>query len=120
LQIGNVFHAGDGNLHPLILFDARDAKQTADSRSASKEIMNFVLQLGGSITGEHGVGSEKKNLMPYMFTNDDLDVMVRLRNVFNPESLLNPHKIIPETRMCREITGPLPKAKVEPVAGIPV
>jgi glycolate oxidase len=76
--------------------------------------------LGGSITGEHGVGSEKKNLMPYMFTDDDLDVMVRLRNVFNPESLLNPHKIIPETRMCREITGPLPKAKVEPVAGIPV
>jgi glycolate oxidase len=120
LQIGNVFHAGDGNLHPLILFDARDAKQTADSRSASKEIMNFVLQLGGSITGEHGVGSEKKNLMPYMFTDDDLDVMVQLRNVFNPESLLNPHKIIPETRMCREITGPLPKAKVEPVAGIPV
>ena len=120
LQIGNVFHAGDGNLHPLILFDARDPQQTADSRKASKEIMDFVLKLGGSITGEHGVGSEKKNLMPYMFTDDDLDVMVRLRNVFNPESLLNPHKIIPETRMCREITGPLPKAKVEPAPGLPV
>jgi glycolate oxidase len=120
LQIGNVFHAGDGNLHPLILFDARDPQQTADSRSASKEIMDFVLKLGGSITGEHGVGSEKKNLMPYMFTDDDLDIMVRLRNVFNPESLLNPHKIIPETRMCREITGPLPKAKVEPARGLPV
>ena len=120
LQIGNVFHAGDGNLHPLILFDARDPQQTADSRKASKEIMDFVLKLGGSITGEHGVGSEKKNLMPYMFTDDDLDIMVRLRNVFNPESLLNPHKIIPETRMCREITGPLPKAKVEPAPGVPV
>jgi glycolate oxidase len=82
--------------------------------------MDFVLKLGGSITGEHGVGSEKKNLMPYMFTDDDLEVMVRLRNVFNPDSLLNPHKIIPETRMCREITGPLPKAKVEPVAGLRV
>jgi glycolate oxidase len=120
LQIGNVFHAGDGNLHPLILFDARDPKQTADSRHASHEIMDFVLKLGGSITGEHGVGSEKINFMPRMFTDDDLDIMVRLRNVFNPESLLNPHKIIPETRMCREITGPLPKAKVEPAPGVPV
>ncbi len=120
LQIGNVFHAGDGNLHPLILFDARDPQQTADSRKASHEIMDFVLKLGGSITGEHGVGSEKINFMPFMFTADDLDVMVRLRNVFNPDSLLNPHKVIPETRMCREITGPLPKAVVEPAPGVPV
>jgi glycolate oxidase len=120
LQIGNVFHAGDGNLHPLILFDARDPQQTADSRRASHEIMDFVLKLGGSITGEHGVGSEKIDLMPFMFTADDLEVMVRLRNVFNPDSLLNPHKVIPETRMCREITGPLPKAVVEPAPGVPV
>src|SRR5947208_4656254 len=120
LQIGNVFHAGDGNLHPLILFDGRDPKQMEDSRKAAREIMSFCLSLGGSITGEHGVGSEKINLMPYMFTEDDLEIMVRLRNVFNPESLLNPQKVIPETRMCREITGPLPKAKVEPVAGVPV
>jgi glycolate oxidase len=120
LQIGNVFHAGDGNLHPLILFDARDQQQAADSRKASHEIMDFVLKLGGSITGEHGVGSEKIDLMPFMFTEHDLEVMVRLRNVFNPDSLLNPHKVIPETRMCREITGPLPKAKVEPAPGVPV
>ena len=120
LQIGNVFHAGDGNLHPLILFDGRDPKQQEDSRSAAKEIMSFCLSLGGSITGEHGVGREKMNLMPYMFSEDDLEIMVRVRNVFNPESLLNPQKVIPETRMCREITGPLPKAKVEPVAGVPV
>lgn len=120
LQIGNVFHAGDGNLHPLILFDSRDPAQTANSKKASHEIMHFVLKLGGSITGEHGVGNEKINFMPMMFTQDDLDIMLRLRNVFNPESLLNPHKIIPETRMCREITGPLPKAKVEPAPGVPV
>lgn len=120
LQIGNVFHAGDGNLHPLILFDSRDPEQTANSKKASHEIMHFVLKLGGSITGEHGVGNEKINFMPMMFTQDDLDIMLRLRNVFNPESLLNPHKIIPETRMCREITGPLPKAKVEPAPGVPV
>jgi len=112
LQIGNVFHAGDGNLHPLILFDGRDPQQREDSRSAAKEIMSFCLSLGGSITGEHGVGREKINLMPYMFSEDDLEIMVRVRNVFNPESLLNPQKVIPETRMCREITGPLPKAKV--------
>ena len=120
LQIGNVFHAGDGNLHPLILFDSRDPQQLADSKKASHEIMDFVLKLGGSITGEHGVGNEKINFMPIMFTEADLEIMTRLRNVFNPESLLNPHKVIPETRMCREITGPLPQAKVEPAPGVPV
>ncbi|HLJ86316.1 MAG TPA: FAD-linked oxidase C-terminal domain-containing protein [Candidatus Angelobacter sp.] len=120
LTVANVFHAGDGNLHPLILFDGRDARQTEDSRKVGKEIMSYCLSVGGSITGEHGVGSEKKNLMPCMFTEDDLDVMVRLRNVFNPDSLLNPQKVIPETRICREITGPLPKAKVEPLPGVPV
>jgi glycolate oxidase len=118
--IGNVFHAGDGNLHPLIIFDGRDPKQLQNSRKASKEIMQYVLSVGGSITGEHGVGMEKMNLMPAMFTEDDLDVMLKLRNTFNPDSILNPQKMLPETRPCREITGPLPKAKVEPVAGVPV
>ena len=120
LQIGNVFHAGDGNLHPLILFDGRDPKQMEASHQVGKEIMSFCMSLGGSITGEHGVGSEKKNLMPYMFTEDDLEIMMRLRNVFNPDSVLNPHKVIPELRMCKEITGPLPPAKVEPAPGVPV
>ncbi len=118
--IGNVFHAGDGNLHPLIIFDIRDPKQVQNSRKASKEIMQYVLSMGGSITGEHGVGMEKMSLMPAMFSEDDLDVMLRLRNTFNPDSILNPQKMLPETRPCREITGPLPKAKVEPVAGVPV
>jgi glycolate oxidase len=120
LVIGNVFHAGDGNLHPLILFDSRDPKQTENSRKAAKEIMACCLKFGGSITGEHGVGLEKMGLMTAMFTEDDLEVMVRLRNAFNPESILNPQKMIPDLHFCREITGPLPKAKFEPVAGVPV
>src|SRR5947199_28818 len=119
LIIGNVFHAGDGNLHPLILFDSRDPKQTENSRKAAKEILACCLKFGGSITGEHGVGMEKMGLMTAMFTEDDLEVMVRLRNAFNPESILNPQKMIPDLHFCREITGPLPKPKFEPVAGLP-
>src|SRR3954465_11883589 len=120
LIIGNAFDAGDGNLHPLILFDSRDPKQTENSRKAAKEIMACCLKFGGSITGEHGVGLEKMGLMTAMFTEDDLEVMVRLRNAFNPESILNPQKMIPDLHFCREITGPLPKAKFEPVAGLTV
>ncbi len=115
LKIGNVFHAGDGNLHPLILFDGRDPNGRETSRLAAKEIMSFCMSVGGSITGEHGVGMEKMNLMPLMFNEDDLTIMMRLRNAFNPESILNPQKMLPETHMCREITAPLPKPKVEPV-----
>src|SRR5579864_52182 len=118
LIIGNVFHAGDGNLHPLILFDARDPKQFQASHDAAREIMNCCLSFGGSITGEHGVGSEKMNLMPYMFTESDLEVMIRLRNAYNPESILNPQKMIPDLRYCREISGPLPKDKVQPAEGV--
>ena len=119
LVIGNVFHAGDGNLHPLILFDAA-IPSSGKRRKAAKEIMACCLKFGGSITGEHGVGLEKMGLMTGMFTEDDLEVMVRLRNAFNPESILNPQKMIPDLHFCREITGPLPKAKFEPVAGLPV
>ncbi len=115
LKIGNVFHAGDGNLHPLILFDGRDPNGRETSRLAAREIMSFCMSVGGSITGEHGVGMEKMNLMPLMFNEDDLTVMMRLRNAFNPESILNPQKMLPETHMCREITAPLPEPKVEPV-----
>jgi glycolate oxidase len=120
LIIANVFHAGDGNLHPLILFDSRDRKQVEDSHKAGNEIMACCLKFGGSITGEHGVGSEKRQFMTAMFTEDDLEVMVRLRNAYNPESILNPQKMIPDLRYCREITGPLPRPKVEPVSGVPV
>jgi glycolate oxidase len=116
----NVFHAGDGNLHPLILFDPRDPKQMKASHDASTEIMEYCIKVGGSITGEHGVGSEKKHFMPALFSEDDLQVMITLRNAYNPDSILNPQKVIPDLRFCREITGGLPKAKVEPVQGLPV
>lgn len=106
LQIGNIFHAGDGNLHPLILFDIRDAEQVKKTIEAGREILEFCISVGGSITGEHGVGMEKLEMMPLMFTEDDIDVMTRLRNVFNPSGRLNPQKILPATRKCRETFNP--------------
>jgi glycolate oxidase len=105
LTIGNIFHAGDGNLHPLILFDVRDPEQTRRTLDAGREILEYCVSVGGSITGEHGVGMEKNELMPMLFTDDDLEVMARLRNAFNPDSLLNPQKIFPTTRSCRETMG---------------
>jgi glycolate oxidase len=106
LRIGNIFHAGDGNLHPLILFDPRDPHQLELVQSASTEILDWCVSVGGSITGEHGVGLEKRNLMPLLFTDDDLDVMLSLRNAFNAAGVLNPGKLFPTTRMCRETMGP--------------
>lgn len=103
LKIGNIFHAGDGNLHPLILFDNRDPEQTRHAVQAGKEILQHCVDVGGSITGEHGVGMEKNDYMPMLFSSDDLDVMARLRDVFNPRSILNPQKVLPATRSCREV-----------------
>jgi glycolate oxidase len=105
LTIGNIFHAGDGNLHPLILFDVRDPDQTRRTLDAGREILQYCVSVGGSITGEHGVGMEKNELMPMLFGDDDLEVMARLRNAFNADSLLNPQKIFPTTRSCRETSG---------------
>ncbi len=105
LTIGNIFHAGDGNLHPLILFDVRDPDQTRRTLEAGREILEYCVSVGGSITGEHGVGMEKSELMPMLFTDDDLEVMARLRNALNPDSILNPQKIFPTTRSCRETSG---------------
>ena len=106
LRIGNIFHAGDGNLHPLILFDPRDPHQLEMVQAAGAEILERCVEMGGSITGEHGVGLEKRNLMPLLFTDDDLDVMLSLRNAFNAAGVLNPGKLFPTTRMCRETSGP--------------
>jgi len=106
LTIGNIFHAGDGNLHPLILFDPRDEEQTRRTLAAGKEILEYCVGLGGSITGEHGVGMEKNEQMPMQFTTDDLEVMERLRNNFNPDGLLNPQKILPSARGCKEVLTP--------------
>ncbi|MGA9568169.1 MAG: FAD-linked oxidase C-terminal domain-containing protein [Candidatus Korobacteraceae bacterium] len=106
LRIGNIFHAGDGNLHPLILFDPRDPAQLDLVQAAGAEILECCVAMGGSITGEHGVGLEKRDLMPLLFSNDDLDVMLSLRNAFNAAGVLNPGKLFPTTRMCRETSGP--------------
>ena len=103
LEIGNVFHAGDGNLHPIILFDERNEKQFRDTIRAADEIIQFCIQAGGAITGEHGVGMEKDRLMPLLFSEADLALMQRVRGVFNPAGLLNPGKIFPTSKGCGEI-----------------
>ena len=103
LQIGNIFHAGDGNLHPLILFDQRDAAQFQRVVAASGEIMRHCVAVGGALTGEHGVGMEKNELMPLMFTPDDLALMERVRGVFNPTGRLNSGKVLPMGKGCGEI-----------------
>jgi glycolate oxidase len=102
LEIGNMFHAGDGNLHPLILFDNRSPEQTQNTIAAGREILEYCISVGGSITGEHGVGMEKMDMMDVLFNEDDLAVMRRLKGVFNPDGMLNPQKVLPSTRRCRE------------------
>ena len=106
LTIGNIFHAGDGNLHPLILFDARNEDETRRTLDAGREILEFCIGVGGSITGEHGVGMEKQDLMCTLFSDSELEVMRRLRNTVNPDSVLNPQKILPGARTCREAIAP--------------
>lgn len=103
LPIGNIFHAGDGNLHPLILFDERDREQFKRVVAAGIEIMTFCVEVGGALTGEHGVGMEKNELMPLMFTPDDLALMERVRAAFNPTGRLNPGKLFPIGKACGEI-----------------
>jgi glycolate oxidase len=103
LLIGNIFHAGDGNLHPLLLFDNRDPEQLRCVLSAGREILAKCVEMGGSLTGEHGVGIEKNELMPLLFAPDDLEMMQRLKSVFNPSGLLNPGKVLPGGKMCGEL-----------------
>jgi glycolate oxidase len=102
-EIGNIFHAGDGNLHPIIPFDARDEAQFRRAVTSADEIIQFCVEMGGSITGEHGVGMEKDRLMPLMFSEADMEMMRRVRDAFNPAGLLNPEKIFPTSKGCGEI-----------------
>jgi glycolate dehydrogenase FAD-linked subunit len=102
MRIANIFHAGDGNMHPAILFDLRDPAQLEKTIAASAEILGHCVRVGGTITGEHGVGMEKDKLMPLLFSDTDMDVMKSLREAFNPNGLFNPQKIFPTTRSCRE------------------
>jgi glycolate oxidase len=106
LLIGNIFHAGDGNLHPLILFDERDRAQFARVVAAGGEIMRHCVEVGGALTGEHGIGMEKNELMPLIFTPDDLALMERVRAAFNPSGRLNPGKVLPMGKACGEIRVP--------------
>jgi len=101
--IGNIFHAGDGNLHPIVLYDPRDAKAFENAIAASEEIIRYCVDLGGALTGEHGVGMEKNELMTLMFAEADFDLMRRVHDVFNPDSSLNPGKIFPLSKGCGEI-----------------
>jgi glycolate dehydrogenase FAD-linked subunit len=104
LRVANVFHAGDGNLHPLILFDERDPDQIRRAVDASTDIIRTCVAHGGSITGEHGVGIEKSAYLGEMFSEHDMEVMRRVKAVFNPNDLCNPDKIFPSGKGCIELT----------------
>jgi glycolate oxidase len=97
LRVANVFHAGDGNLHPLVLYDRRIAGQEERAMTLAEDILRLCVDAGGSITGEHGIGEEKKMFMPVMFSPADLDAMQRLRSAFDPYDLCNPTKMFPGT-----------------------
>jgi glycolate oxidase len=102
-QIGNIFHAGDGNLHPIVVYDPRDATQFERAMHASAEIIRYCVEVGGALTGEHGVGMEKSELMPLLFSDADFDLMRRVHDAFNPDCSLNPGKIFPLSKGCGEI-----------------
>ena len=103
LRIANVFHAGDGNLHPNVLYDVDDPDSVARALAASEEILAACVALGGSLSGEHGIGSEKRELMGLLFSADDLAQFARLRQAFDPAGRLNPRKILPLGKGCGEV-----------------
>jgi len=103
LRIANVFHAGDGNLHPLILFDSRVEGDTEKAVKAGSEVLRVCAEVGGSITGEHGVGIEKMEDMHYIFTEKEIEAQLKVRDVLNPNGLCNPDKIFPKPARCVEV-----------------
>jgi glycolate oxidase len=103
LPIANVFHAGDGNLHPIILFDRRNPGEIERALEAATETLRACIDAGGAISGEHGIGLEKKKQLPLVFTTDDLCAMAKLKRSFNPYELFNPDKIFPSSRGCLEV-----------------
>jgi len=102
VRLSNVFHAGDGNLHPNISYDGRDADELQRVVKASGEIVRACLAAGGALSGEHGVGIEKRDYMPLLFSEDDLAMMARVRDVFDPDHCCNPNKVLPQTKACSE------------------
>jgi glycolate oxidase len=107
VRIANVFHAGDGNLHPLLLYDERDPDQRQRVLKASEEILRVCADVGGSLSGEHGIGIEKRENMPLVFTEQDLMAMQHVRTVFNPQNLCNPGKVFPTPGRCVELGPPI-------------
>jgi glycolate oxidase len=106
LRVANVFHAGDGNLHPLVCYDASNEGEAERAQELAALILQACVDTGGSITGEHGVGIDKKQHMPKMFSVTDLSAFQRLRCAFDPAQLANPGKVMPTPRLCGEVPGP--------------
>jgi glycolate oxidase len=117
LRVTNVFHAGDGNLHPIVLYDASHPGEEERATNLSIRILELCVDMGGSITGEHGVGREKQESMGYMYAEPDLATMLRVRSAFDPNNISNPDKLFPRPRMCGEKTGPYTPHPLE-VAGV--
>jgi len=117
VRVANVFHAGDGNLHPLVLYDRNIPGQEHKAEEVAGEILRYCIRAGGSITGEHGVGEEKKMFMSEMFSEPDLETMQLVRCAFDPEKLANPEKVFPRTKLCAERTGPYTPHPLE-IAGV--
>jgi glycolate oxidase len=105
LTISNIFHAGDGNMHPIILFDPRKPGDLDKAKQAGEDILLHCISVGGSITGEHGVGEDKKKMMSKMYSEPDLETMQRVRCAFDPLQLSNPSKMFPRPRLCGEKPG---------------
>jgi glycolate oxidase len=103
LPISNIFHAGDGNMHPIIIFDARKPGELKKAQEAGDDILRFCIRVGGSITGEHGVGMEKMEIMADQFSDDSLEMIRRFKNLFDPQCRLNPGKVLPTGKGCMEI-----------------
>ncbi|CAN5541792.1 FAD-linked oxidase C-terminal domain-containing protein [soil metagenome] len=103
LPIANMFHAGDGNLHPLMLFDRHDHAQVQRVLDASKELITYCIDIGGALTGEHGIGTEKREYMTLVYNTEDLAAMAGIKNAFDPGSLFNPEKLFPRGYMCGEV-----------------
>lgn len=113
LTIGNVFHAGDGNLHPLVCYDDAVEGQAELAERVASEILSYCLDVGGSLTGEHGIGADKACHMPKMFSENDLATMQLVRTAFDPGQLCNPDKLFPTPRLCGEVPGPYRPHPVE-------
>ena len=115
-RIGNIFHAGDGNLHPIVLYDPRDTEQFERALKASAEIIRYCVEVGGSLSGEHGIGMEKSELMPLLFSDADFALMRRVHDAMNPTCLLNPGKVFPVNKGCGEtrVRAQGPQASANP------